>query len=271
MVARVAPTSEKRGMKLMKMGRTTKKIAVGAACAVLATGLIACAGCSSSSSSTLYEAGTHTYHQLDTNWELAYGWYQADTPEGFHVNNQGTIFSTDSKVTDAESSAVDTMYKFDNPGSTNSSSYQSIQVRLEKGYVDSTEVKTKASDTAWQNDPSYENELKRIEMKTAYRKTGEKEINGRTWVVMEADPAVDASVDASRAASGKGKKKSCKYLTKLDDKAYVVVDGYQIAADDDIMTNFLNSFQTVDSNYYDTFQAWNEENSISKKSPAGMW
>lgn len=255
----------------MKKGNGMRKAAAGICCAALVAGSLAGVGCSSSGNQTLYPAGTHTYHQLDSNWDLAYGWYQADTPEGFHVNNQGTIFSTDNKVTDAETSTDDTLYKFDHPGMTDSSSYQSIQVRLEKGYIDSTEVKTNASETAWQNDPSYENLQKWIETKTAFRKTGEKDLGGRTWTVYEAKPAVDANVDASRAVSADKAKASCKYVTKLDDKAYVVIDGYQIAADDDIMTNFLNSFKTVDSNYYDTFEAWNEENSISKKSPAGMW
>lgn len=250
----------------MNKGSAMKKAAAGAMSVALATGLIACVGCSSGNS-TQYDAGSHTYHQMDSNWQLAYGWYQADTPEGFHANDLGTRFSTGD---DGEEPGQ--LYKFDSPGQTNlNANYRAIQVRLEKGEITDTKLKTNASETAWQNDPTYDNAVKFIEAKTAYRKTGEKDINGRTWTVMEANPAADASVASERAVPAGQAKKSCKYLTKLDDKAYVVIDGYQIAADDDVMTTFLNSFQTVDSNYWDTFQQWTEEKSLSKKSAAGMW
>lgn len=243
----------------MKTKAFAWKALAGVAAGALALGAAACAGCAATS--TLYEAGTHTYHELDTDWGLAYGWYEADAPEGFTVNDNGTIYST----------TADRLYTFDNPGSPNTSDYQAIQVRLERGYIDDTEVKTSATSTAWTNDPAYENAAPFIEAKTTYKVTGEKELGGRTWTVMEAEPAVDSSTAAERKEPADSAKSSCKYLTQLDDKAYAVVDGYQIAADDDLIEDFLGSMKTVDSDFYDIFQEWSFENSVSKKSPAGMW
>ena len=244
----------------MKIQTTTHKILAGAATGALAVGLFACVGCSSAPS-TLYQAGTHAYHQTDTNWDLAYGWYEASAPEGFTVSDNGTIYST----------TTDRLYSFDNPGMPNTSDYQSIQVRLERGFIDDTEVKTTATKTAWTNDPAYENAIPFIEMKTAYKEKGTKTLGGKTWTVLEATPAVDTSVAAERLEPEKAAKSSCKYITQLDDTAYVVVDGYQIGAGDKLIEDFLESMKTVDGNYYDTFEAWSLEHSISKKSPAGMW
>ena len=244
----------------MKIQTTACKVLVGAAAGALAVGLFACAGCSSAKS-TLYPAGTHTYHKTDTNWDLAYGWYEASTPAGFTVSDNGTIYST----------TTDRLYSFDNPGMPNTSDYQSIQVRLERGLIDDTEVKTTASKTAWTNDPAYENAIPFIELKTTYKEKGTKTLGGKTWTVLEATPAVDSTVASERMEPKDAAKSSCKYITQLDDTAYVVVDGYQIGADDELIVNFLNSMKTVDANYYDTFEAWSFEHSISKKSPAGMW
>ena len=243
----------------MKPEGSARKILAGVSAGALALSVIACTGCTTANA-VLYP-GAHTYHELDSNWDLAYGWYEAEIPEGFFANNLGTVFS----------STEDTLYTFDNPEMPNTSSYQSIQVRLERGYIDSTELKTTASDTAWSNDPDYANAVPFIEYKTTYEKQAEKKIGDRTWTVMEASPAVDSSIAAERQEPAAIAKKSCKYLTQLDDKAYMVVDGYQIAAGEDLIENFLESIKTVDGNYYDTFEAWTFEKSISKKSPAGMW
>lgn len=235
-----------------------KRILTGVTAGALGLSLVACVGCAATST---LDPGAHTYHEKDTDWELAYGWYEAEVPDGFYANDLGTVFS----------STEDRLYTFDSPGLSNTSDYQSIQVRLERGLIDSYEVKTSASETAWTNDPSYENTTAFIETKTAFKETGTETIGNLTWTVLEADPASDSSVTPERQESTTNAKKSCKYVAQLDDTAYVVVDGYQIAADDDLIKNFLASMKTVDGAYYDTFATWSLENSISKKSAAGMW
>lgn len=243
----------------MKTSNITHRALVGVVAGALVAGAVASIGCATASAAL--DPGAHAYHQLDTDWDLAYGWYEADTPAGFTANDNGTIFSKTS----------DRLYSFDNPGSPNTSDYQAIQVRIERGYIDDTEVKTSATSTAWTNDPDYENAVPFIEMKTKYKEVGEREIGGRTWTVLEADPAVDSTVADERKEPTDSAKKSCKYITKLDDEAYAVIDGYQIAADDDLIVDFLESMKTVDKDFYDIFQEWSFENSISKKSAAGMW
>lgn len=243
----------------MRTTSMTRRVLAGVASCALGLGLIACTGCAATGEAL--NPGAHTYHELDTNWDLAYGWYEADTPEGFYVNDLGTTFST----------TQDKLYTFDNPGLSNSSDYQSIQVRLERGVIDSYEVKTSASDTAWKNDPVYENAIASIESNTSFEELGVEKIGELTWTILEADPALDSAVTSERKVAAADAKKSCKYVAQLDDTAYVVVDGYQIAADDDLIKDFLASMKTLDSDYYDTFAAWSLENSISKKSAAGMW
>lgn len=243
----------------MAIKPTARRVLAGACASALVLGALACVGCSTANAAL--EPGAHTYHKLDSDWSLKYGWYEANTPEGFTVNDNGTIYST----------SEDTLYTFDNPESPNTSSYQSIQVRVERGYIDDTELKTDATKTSWTNDPDYDNAVPFIELKTAYKQVGEKTIGGRTWTVLEASPAKDTSIASERQEPVDGAKKSCKYITKLDDKAYAVVDGYQIAAGDNVIETFLESMKTVDKDYYEIFEEWSFQNSISKKSPAGMW
>ena len=56
-----------------------------------------------------------------------------------------------------------------------------------------------------------------------------------------------------------------------DEGVYAVIDAFQMGTDNPDVISFLETFETVDSNIFETAQAYNEEVSISKKSPAGNW